>query len=54
MRKAFKIGLWTLTLLVYFTGMGGLLYITQKNDCQLACNNISVKIKFIFVFLVVN
>mgnify|MGYP003542502447 FL=1 len=45
MRKAFKIGLWTLTLLVYFTGMGGLLYITQKNDCQLACNNISVKIK---------
>ena len=34
MRKAFKLGLWTLTLLVYFTGMGGLLYITQKNDCQ--------------------
>ena len=45
MRKAFKIGLWTLTLLVYFTGRGGLLYITQKHDCQLACNNISVKIK---------
>lgn len=44
MKQSLKISLYTLSFLIFFTGMGGLLVLTSGDEHSVACNDISIKI----------
>ncbi len=44
MKQSLKISLYTLSFLIFFSGIGGLLVLTAGDEHEVACNNISIKI----------